>query len=201
MHWRMILKLRFPLGVGVQSPMSGSPDQGSDTRKISPQSIRIWSSAQLNCRSLPGQSENRDFSLNGAHKTPGQKQSCDRSLAGPDLPVGLSEPPGEAGGCHSPWEHSISGKQRWPYWLVSINTTPGPAPQHHRWWDASSHTTKGAEHRPSHQQTRPWTCDGCTWRPSPSSFYQGTGARSKKTRTGHTGQTLPWGLLGPGPAH
>ena len=30
------------------------------------------------------------------------------------------------------------------------------------WWDASSHTTKGAEHSPSHQQTRSWTCEGCT---------------------------------------
>ena len=48
---------------------------------------------------------------------------------GPDLPAGLGESPGEAGGCHSLWGHSITGKRQRSYWLISINTTPGPAQQ------------------------------------------------------------------------
>ena len=119
---------------------------------------------------------------------------------GPDLPAGLGESPGEAGGCHSLWGHSITGKRQRSYWLISINTTPGPAQQsavHVLVLGLKPNNLKG-QTQPRPSADTPLDMWGLHMWAKLQLHPPGTGTRSKKL--GSTTQ-VTWDLLGPVYAH
>ena len=104
---------------------------------------------------------------------------------------------------NSPWGHSITGKQQWLYWLISITTRPGPAQQ------ATVYVlVLGLTPNNWRGQTQPCPSAGTpldTWGLHVWAKLQlhppRTGTRSKKIRIYHAGQALTWDLLGPDHAH